>query len=84
MSARGPGLWRRRLAHALAEQFEEALARQRWRDQHALAEVAAHDQERLQVGHALDALGECRAAEAVRQVNRRLTDCRVVRVVAHR
>ena len=42
--------------------------------------IAAHDDQRLQVGHALDAFGDRDAAEAVCEIDRRLADRRVVRV----
>src|SRR5205807_10444062 len=41
---------RARPAGALAQELEKTLLRHRWRDQHALAEIAAHDHQRLQVG----------------------------------
>ncbi len=65
---------RPRIVQALAQQVEEPLLRHRRGDQGALAEIAAHDHERLQIGGGLDPLGDRRAAEAVREVDRGLAD----------
>ena len=60
--------------HALAQQFEEALLRHRRRDESALAEIATHHHQRLQIGLAFDAFGRRGAAEAVRKIDRGLAD----------
>jgi hypothetical protein len=91
---RSPGLGRRRcritkcarLAHALAQQVEETLLRHRRCHQDALAEVEAHDHERLQLGLRLDAFPDGGTAEAVREIDRGMADCGIgglARAVAH-
>ncbi len=66
--------------HALAQQFEEPLFRHRRRDQDALAEIAAHHHQSLQVRDVLDAFGDGGAAETVREVDGGLADRRIGRV----
>ncbi len=66
-----PAAGRRAPSRSVAreQELEEALLRHRRRDQRALAEVAAHRHQRLQVGLALDALGDRRAAETMREID---------------
>ena len=64
----------RRLIETLAQQAEETLLRH-WRsNQNALPEVATHHQHGLQIDLRFNAFGNCRAAEAVREIERGLSD----------
>src|SRR5437588_3621476 len=59
---------------AAEQELEELLLRHRGCDQRALAEVAAHGHQRLQLHLALDPLGDRRAAEPMRKIDDGLTD----------
>lgn len=63
-----------RLAHTLMQKFKEERFRHRRRYQHALAEVATHRNQSLQVSGILHARRYCNATEAVRQIDRGLAD----------
>ena len=69
--------WQRRQHRFAAlplQQIEESLHRHRRTNQHALAEIAAHHLERVQIGTALNPFRDDRAAESVRKVDHCLTN----------
>src|SRR5262245_40534698 len=65
---------------ALEQQLEEPFLRQRRQQHRALAEIAAHGHECLQVHLALDALCNGRAAEPMGEVDDGLADRRIGRI----
>jgi hypothetical protein len=72
--------------HALAQQLEEALLRHRRLYQDALAEIAAHHHQGLQVGRRFDAFRDRCAAEAVSEIDCGLANrciCGVGRTILH-
>src|SRR5882724_12378013 len=69
VSSAGP-----RPVEATEQELEELLLRHRGRDQRALAEVATHGHQRLQLHLALDAFGDRSTAEPMREIDDGLTD----------
>src|SRR5262249_38510654 len=66
--------------HTLAQQRNKIAHLHRRRDEHALAKVTTHQQQRLQVSGVLDPLGNGGAAETMREIDRRLANCGITRV----